>query len=75
MWEVSVVQNLPVVTIIVIENPEGTMKIKFPLAYVPFFFENQYMKQYEVFNPTDWRLMLSKCNLKGFSFPLSKECF
>lgn len=53
MWEVSVSQNLSVGTVTVIENPEGTMKIKFPLLYVPLFFENQYMKQYEVFNPSD----------------------
>lgn len=29
------------------------MKIKFPLVYVPLFFEKQYMKHYEVFNPSD----------------------
>lgn len=53
MWDVSVVQNLPVVTIIDIEKPEGAVKIKFPLVYVPLFFENQYMQQYEDFNPSD----------------------
>lgn len=53
-------------TVIVIENPEGTMKIKFPLVFVPLFFENQNVKKYEVFKPSVWRLMLSKCNFKGF---------
>lgn len=53
-------------TIIVIEKPEGAIKMKFPLKYLPVFSEDQYMKQYEVFNTSDWRFGLSKYRLKKF---------
>jgi len=50
--EVGDVRNLPVVTTIVTEKSEDAIKIKCPLMYLPVFFKNQHMKQYEDFNPS-----------------------